>query len=411
MYYKGAVCKKSLKKATHCFKLVPDNYINSQLYYYLGRIQHINENYKQALDYYSLAARRNFNKANYRLGMMYEKGQGVDVSLDQATSLYRLAYQANYVKAIYRLMHIRSLSESTLVDMIDKWVDLANVEQNNSDKSLLIEQITSLSLAEQSHLHLWLIRLEKTAEFNVNKLQFIQLTCEIMQGFFIDKKFKALAISIMEINNTNCGDRPAMAYNEINLAYQLMIKCKDVDLDAKLSLLVKAALTSSVIDTISTLVSQQTQSGGGAEVVHIYLNKLKDISFKLPLLLAIRNVTNDHIGRPEWIDDQKVIETALRNWPDFMITFDAFKNILKNNDDFKKEKESITNAMYEKSETLEEESENLDSSTYSTLMQNLKTEFEQQEKELLIRWVFKLVKEHCNDKEIQQIITRCIEKD
>jgi hypothetical protein len=63
----------------------------------------INVDYKKAIHYYQLAVKQGDPFAQYRLGMMYNNGKGVERNYQKALELFSKAANQDYVKAQYSL--------------------------------------------------------------------------------------------------------------------------------------------------------------------------------------------------------------------------------------------------------------------------------------------------------------------
>ena len=397
MCYKGKECEKNFALATYYLTSGLSTQKNDYAIYLLGRIFHLSEKFKEALQHYTSIISEHFPKSNYRLGTIYENGQGVKRSLQKAEEHYQIASDHNHMKAAYRLIYLRTQHESTLINTLSQWVDHATMQQNAYDKQQLIQQIDGLSQEEQGHLHLWLTRLEKTAEFQINRFEFTKHTCEMIQAFFECNDFKMLAFTVMEFNNASCEDRPAMGFNEINLAYHLLVKATDANLETKIKLIGQAALTSATIDIISTLISQQEQKNTVKESAEIYLKMLIETSKSYPLLLGIHYMRYSQIGAPNWINVEMISEQIETNWLNYFISSEAFKNIVNKDEDFRTSKELLIQINQDKLASFE------DSSEYYRQAQILKNEFDKQEAKLLKQWAFKLIREHCKNDQIQKL--------
>jgi len=396
MLFKGRGCEKNLEQALQYLQSSEkSNYTYSQ--YLLGRIFHQKNDFKDAINYYNLAANENFPKAQYRLGMMCEKGQGFEKSVKDAIYCYEFASN-NYVKATYRLDYLNLVGQSSFAELIDKWVDFANAEQNLYDKMQTIQQLTSLNAEEQGHLHLWLTRLEKTAEFNKNQLQFTSYICELLQGLFKNDDFKKLFFSIVEFNNTCCEDRPAMGVNEINLAHSLLVKAENASFDEKIDLMIKGALTAAAINSISSIISQQEQNGTVKESAEVYMKMLNAVGASLPLSLGVHHMYYETVGMPSWIDPQIIISEVHDNWLSHFISTDIFKNLIEQNKDFQEAKKKLNQKSHRALKKLKNDPENF------IKIQDLQLTFKRKEEKLFINWAHKLISEHEMSEEVKKII-------
>ena len=98
--------------------------------YYLGEYYFFQNDYKQAVRYYKIAARHQDTQANLRLAYCYEKGLGVQRDIKEAHKNYLLAAEAGLVEAQYRLGCIL-MTSFKFSDAI-KWFEKA-AEAGHSD--------------------------------------------------------------------------------------------------------------------------------------------------------------------------------------------------------------------------------------------------------------------------------------
>ena len=63
----------------------------------------LKQNYSKAIEYYTMAAMSGHEKAQFRLGMMYFEGIGVDQDYEEAINLFTLAAKQNHTNAQFYL--------------------------------------------------------------------------------------------------------------------------------------------------------------------------------------------------------------------------------------------------------------------------------------------------------------------
>lgn len=81
------------------------------------------KSYSQAADYYLMAAKTGSAKAQYRLGELYNRGDGVEKSTDDAIKWLEKAAEANYIEAYCLLGEI--FAEIEKYEEAQKWLELA----------------------------------------------------------------------------------------------------------------------------------------------------------------------------------------------------------------------------------------------------------------------------------------------
>ena len=64
---------------------------------------HVNQSYTKAFELYRKAAEEEFDRANYALGLMYEKGEGTPYDYDKAKEYYLTAFQQGHELALDRI--------------------------------------------------------------------------------------------------------------------------------------------------------------------------------------------------------------------------------------------------------------------------------------------------------------------
>lgn len=92
------------------------------------------KNYDQAFPLFQTAAQKGHRKAQYRLGLCYDKGRGVKENDQQAFHWYGLSAAQGYAKAQYQLGRCYKKGEGTAKD-ISKAVSLFSkaAKQGNAD--------------------------------------------------------------------------------------------------------------------------------------------------------------------------------------------------------------------------------------------------------------------------------------
>ncbi|MBR2275716.1 MAG: sel1 repeat family protein, partial [Lachnospiraceae bacterium] len=90
-YYYAEDVPKDLEQARECYEKVLEISENAEANYYLGRINEALEEYESALSYYEKAVEQGSDLGRLALGMLYQKGRGVEVDLDKALELYEEA--------------------------------------------------------------------------------------------------------------------------------------------------------------------------------------------------------------------------------------------------------------------------------------------------------------------------------
>ena len=109
MYKSGIGTQVDITKARHYRKLLADqNNTNAQ--YILGKSYHLEQpvDYKLAHEYYKLAALKGHGDSLCNLGLLYEKGLGVERDLEEAIKWWNLGVQQGHVVCCYNLATVHT---------------------------------------------------------------------------------------------------------------------------------------------------------------------------------------------------------------------------------------------------------------------------------------------------------------
>ena len=281
----------------------------------------------------------------------------------------------------------KSGSINSLPILLNKWLKIAYKEQETA--SLLEKALeTELKPDEKNHLNEWLIRLEKTKDFQNNQSRLAQTTGEMLKALLDSEEFRTLFFPQIEFNNTACEDRSAMAYNEIYLSFCLCVKANELSEKEKLLMMLKGARTQALMKDLSALFGiHQSETGLiEQESVEIYLYYLTRLREPLDLLLAIQDMRYKAIGHRDWIDEESLIDRVNENTIDELVSLSTFENLLKKSDEFNQELERLIEESNEKLKSLDN-----NSLEWLQNMNSVKKEFETQKEDLLKKWAFKLI--------------------
>ena len=86
-----------------CQNELAQNPNNAELQFYLGVAYRLEENYTQAIEWYTKSANQGLAEAQYNLGVMYYNGQGVKRDYPKAFELFTKSANQGYAKAEYNL--------------------------------------------------------------------------------------------------------------------------------------------------------------------------------------------------------------------------------------------------------------------------------------------------------------------
>ena len=86
------------------------------------------------LEWYTLSAEQGNVKAQFNLGIMYDKGQGVLQDYKEAVKWYTLSAEQGHAKAQYNLGHMYDNGEGILQDFVKAHM-WANISASNGNKN------------------------------------------------------------------------------------------------------------------------------------------------------------------------------------------------------------------------------------------------------------------------------------
>ena len=122
--------KGNFKLEFEQFKLLADQG-NAEGQFGLGLLYEkgkgVNQDYRKAIHWWLLAAEQGYAKAQYNLGLLYKKGKGVNQDYKKAIHWWLLAAEQGYTKAQYNLGLMYALGRGVIKDYIeaDKWASIA----------------------------------------------------------------------------------------------------------------------------------------------------------------------------------------------------------------------------------------------------------------------------------------------
>jgi len=148
--YKGAI-KRHTKAAE-----LGDAEAQYTLGYMYTKGQGVDQNYKEAIKWFTKAAEQGYAKAQFALALRYYKGQGVDQNYKEAVKWLTKAAEQGYAEAQYNLASMYYNGQGVTEDYIEayKWTLLAGMNGYDISKSKegLKKLMTSSQIAEAQRL-------------------------------------------------------------------------------------------------------------------------------------------------------------------------------------------------------------------------------------------------------------------
>ena len=101
-YFSGSGARKDDGQAEAWFGRALSNGANDA-HFYLGLLHHKRQEYKQAIDYFTIGYRNEFVPSMSRLGVMYLRGAGIKSDPDKARLIWKRASDLGHVTATRHL--------------------------------------------------------------------------------------------------------------------------------------------------------------------------------------------------------------------------------------------------------------------------------------------------------------------
>ena len=119
--------------------------------------QGVTQDYAEAMKWYRKAAEQDYVLAQYNLGLMYSKGQGVPLDYAEAARWYRKAAEQGYSAAQTRLGDMYVLGQGVAQDYVQAhmWFNLAAARGQKiarENRNRLAKQMTPEQIAEARRL-------------------------------------------------------------------------------------------------------------------------------------------------------------------------------------------------------------------------------------------------------------------
>lgn len=122
-----------------------------------GSEAYLASDYKEALKWFRLAADQGFDDAQYKLGFMYDNGQGVPEDDVEAVKWYRLAADQGHASSQHNLGVMYAIGRGVPEDilMAYMWFNLSaarGVENAKTSKEIIEKKMTRQQIAEGQRL-------------------------------------------------------------------------------------------------------------------------------------------------------------------------------------------------------------------------------------------------------------------
>ncbi len=202
----------------------------------------------------------------------------------------------------------------------------------------------------------WLLKLEKAADFANNQKSLASTVCQIIQAVIDHPSFSETFWDQVRANNACCGDRAAMALNELYTSYMIHTLATDQSLKDQLQIIERTAKTLALRRYLANLIDQKQKSEHrvDGESVEIFLYYESQLQKDLHLLTAIQNMKYSEIGQRDWIDRKQLIDKVEKSYLDDLVKIPAFLKIIEEDSEFQKiwsaKEDSYMNQLIEEDE-------------------------------------------------------------
>lgn len=233
-----------------------------------------------------------------------------------------------------------------LPERLDFWI-------RNAKRDYNFAFICELDRAKQAVINEWLLRLGVTKEFQNNEEELARTCCEILETLASSSDFSDCFFNQARSNNSRCGDRAAMALNEIYTSWRLFTMPQDASREAKLSLLCGVSKTL----TLRNILTQKIRHRIERESVEIYLYyeiQLREMN----LVTAVASMHFPRFGRRDWIDVEELKQSVENDYTVELLQLPAFDKFLESEPSLKSEIDAIKTETLEAIEQVRQEESN-----------------------------------------------------
>lgn len=309
------------------------------------------------------------------------------IALGQCRSLASLRVGNTHIEHAHVaaiLNATRALRDGNALEMLPARL---NSWQTASGKTFELGFIEQLSLQEKQNINEWLFRLEKSNDFKSSQRPLAEAACSMLQSLNQLPDFKENFFAQINVNQTGCGDRASMSFNEIFLAWKLATLDPNASEKDKLSLMAQAAKTVALRKALQRKISQH--GGQQRESVEIYLYYETNLRERLDLLSFMNGMLYTQMGRCNWIDESDLIQEVNRTHLDCMADFPALEAVCDKDDNFNTLWEPEKNTISAKQEPLQSRFENgeINEWQYHCELRKITDELKATKKNHMRRWL------------------------
>lgn len=206
--------------------------------------------------------------------------------------------------------------------------------------SSLLFLTKSLTQEEKLSITEWLFRLAAAKDFRSQPQVLSSKVCQILSSLEPHSSFKKAFFSQVEENNRCCGDRAAMAFNELYTCWLIhQLEEKEAPPSASFFTLCGLAKTFRLRKLLSQLIQEHAPLDRESSEIYLYYET--SLQESLGLVTAMENMLHKDIGKRKWIDKEILCEQVQQTYADELIHLPLFHKLLSKHAAYGEEKEQI----------------------------------------------------------------------
>jgi Leucine-rich repeat (LRR) protein len=219
-----------------------------------------------------------------------------------------------------------------------------------------LSAIHELPENQKGSINEWLLRLEKTNDFRQNQSKLAAVVCHMLDTVVQDEGFRDVFFAQLNSNNEACGDRAAMAFNELFGAWKLATLPSDSSLRAKLDILIASAKATAFRTQLANLIAQNDPHG--QETVEIYLYYETQLKHRVGLLSCMEGMLYTPMGSRAWVNEDQLVKATNALYINDLKGMELFKKIIESDATYIKTLTTTKAEIATKMEQLDESEEN-----------------------------------------------------
>jgi hypothetical protein len=229
------------------------------------------------------------------------------------------------VKALLQLVLSKKNSLNALKSTLDLWQSYSKSEHNLSYASTVINE-KMFVICE------WLGKLAATEEFQEHQQELANLACSMLESLNDCEEFRTYFFDQVSVNTVHCGDRASMAFNELYTHWRVMTLPPATPLRIKLKLLKAFAITCALRKVVQRHL--KTNQANEVENSEVFLFCEKELKDRLGLLIAIKTMAHENIGRREFLNFDVLEKETLSTYGAILVETDMIRALIAEDSEF-----------------------------------------------------------------------------